>query len=332
MRTTTRTTTPTPTAENAATNGAPLPPPAWRAAATCALLLAGLPGTAPAQTAYETRVQMSIGDLLFEDARSGALDTTPQALGHQLTAANGDHSQASTVAGLGVNKAVATLHIAEAAQPVQLAYALATNTYWDTLTISDPALDGSLGSFSTTLLVNGSGSFAISPSWSNNLAVDISAQWRSGITVGNAELGFQENVWAGAWNRDRGNGSIRYVGDALNNFQQNASFSFVYGQPFALGVSLQTAISLFNTSRLAGALDATLDLGHSVYWGGMALHDGDGNPVAGAMLQSASGVDWRLPVGVAAVPEPGAAALLLAGLAAGLVAPVGLRGRPRGRG
>ncbi len=294
------------------------------------MALAGLPGLAEAQSAYETRVQMRIGDLLFEDARSGALDSTAQALGNQLDAANGDHSRASTVASLGVNKALAAIHIAEAAQPVQLAYALATNTYWDTVTISDPALDGSPGSFSTSLLVNGSGSFATSPSWSNNIDVDITAQWRSGITVGNAELGFQEKVWAGAWNRDRGNGSIRYVGDALNDFQQDASFGFLYGQPFALGVSLQTYISLFNTSRLAGSLDATLDLGNSVYWGGMALRDADGQRVHRARLQSASGVDWRLPVAAAAVPEPGAAGLLLAGLLA-LTRLPGLRAQGRAR-
>ncbi len=292
------------------TNRPPLP---CALCAALALLTLGAPAQAQG-TAYHAGVQLSIEDQLFEDSRDGPLDGSQSPLDSTLTLPDGDSVRASASAGLGVNKAVAQIRTVNADTPVRLAYTLATNTYWDQITISDPALDGTLGSFTTTLLVNGSGSFAASDSWANTLNVSLTAQWLSRITVGNAESGFQDNAWFGAWKRNFGTGDIDYVGAPLNSFQQEATFTFTYGQPFALGVMLQTYIQLDNPLREPGTLDATLDLGNSAYWGGMTIRDADGHVVDGATLASDSGLDWRLPVGVAAVPEPASAALMLLGL------------------
>ena len=47
-------------------------------------------------------------------------------------------------------------------------------------------------------------------------------------------------------------------------------------------------------------MDATLDLGHSAYWGGMtAIRDANGHVVHEVSLKSKSGIDWRKPIGKA---------------------------------
>lgn len=48
----------------------------------------------------------------------------------------------------------------------------------------------------------------------------------------------------------------------------------------------------------------------------MTIRDLDGQVVSGATLVSDSGLDWRLPVGAAAVPEPASTQSLLTGMAA----------------
>lgn len=284
--------------------------------ATATLALLGIAPLAQAQNAFQTGVQLSIEDLLIEDFRSGVLDATPVPQTGDLSLPNGDSVHASTVAGLGFNKAVSRITTTQADAPVRLAYSLATNTYYDQVTISDPLLDGSVGSFTTRLMVNGGASFTTSASWASTLEVDIFARWLSNVNVYSEDLGYQENASFGAWKRNFGTGDIDYVGSTLNAFQQEASFSFVYGQAFSLGVMLQTYIQLDNPLRLPGTLDATLDLGNSAYWGGMTLRDADGRVVRGATLVSDSGQDWRLAVGPAAVPEPGSTALMALGLVA----------------
>jgi len=71
-------------------------------------------------------------------------------------------------------------------------------------------------------------------------------------------------------------------------------------------------------------LQRTRHLGGSACWGGLAVRDANGKVASGATLVSGSGHDWRLPVGLAAVPEPAKAWLMMLGVAA-----LGLRLRRR---
>jgi hypothetical protein len=62
---------------------------------------------------------------------------------------------------------------------------------------------------------------------------------------------------------------------------------------------------------------SSIDLSHSVYWGGIQDVTFDGQPVAYS-LTSASGHDWiqsSVPGSNGSVPEPGSVALLALGLA-----------------
>ena len=251
---------------------------------------------------FEYSTNLSINDQVSEDKVNSLMpDPELVPLDKTLTEPDAGSVHALSFVGFGVNRALTQLIATDPNNPIELSYALATSTWWDNVTISDPLLDGTQGTFAVTMLVNGAGTFTASSAWLSSPDVDVYGQWLSKIITSSDELGWQENYWYGAWSPNETGDGLDYTGDPLNTFQQEATFSFIYGKPFALGGLLQTYLSLDNfISFVPGTMDATLDLGHSAYWGGMtAIRDANGHVVHEVSLKSKSGIDWRKPIGKA---------------------------------
>lgn len=112
-----------------------------------------------------------------------------------------------------------------------------------------------------------------------------------------------------------------YAGSPFGTFTATVPFGF--GATLPLYVQLEaSAQAAFNGSQ--GLPNASFDLGQSLYWGGIIGITVNGAPVSGFNVSSTSGTDYRNSM--APIPEPGALAMMLAGL--GVL--VGLHQRPAG--
>jgi hypothetical protein len=228
------------------------------------------------------------------------------------TAYTGPVSLSTTVPGVGtasgfadlnfgINKASARLQAPNANNPMEAGFAFAYATWGDVMTISHPKHNGEPGSFTATLRVNGNGSFSISPSWEQG-GVTLSALWQGAIGVTDMKGNGDPKNFAsfeGGWIKDPliNNGQLHYEGAPLNALQDQATFTFVYGEPFVLVGALTTEMILDNFLIEPGTLDASIDLSNSAYWGGMSvIRDPFGNVVTDATLTSNSGVHWNVAV------------------------------------
>jgi hypothetical protein len=110
------------------------------------------------------------------------------------------------------------------------------------------------------------------------------------------------------------------------------SFNVTAGSNIDLYISLRALSSALTQAGVpesyGGSTLATSDMGHSITWAGIsAVRDAQGNLLTEySALSADSGFDYAAPY-VSSVPEPGAPALLLAGLAA-----LGFAGRRRSGG
>lgn len=212
--------------------------------------------------------------------------------------------------GYGVNKAYSEVHSYDPNNPSNDLVSNAWSTWADVVTISDPNLNGTAGRFTTQLIVNGGGSFNIPANVVSNEETFIWARWLGLLTVDNDSFGLQEEAFEGGWFKNYGETTFEYDGDPLNSQQREVSFDFIYGQPFVLSGYLQTFFFIDNQVLEPGAIDGTLDLGNSAYWGGMRVFDANNNQVD-PTLTSDSGTNYLQPV-----PEPATMAVLGLGLAA----------------
>jgi hypothetical protein len=92
----------------------------------------------------------------------------------------------------------------------------------------------------------------------------------------------------------------------------NLIMSFTFGLEFEFGLFAEALAGTASQGNLFGINAATSDFANTITWQGIPSVTNNGAPVD-YLLQSTSGVDWRLPYGQA-VPEPETYALLLAGL------------------
>ncbi|MBI5708153.1 MAG: hypothetical protein HZC36_14320 [Armatimonadetes bacterium] len=185
-------------------------------------------------------------------------------------------------------------------------------THWtDTVVISDPNLDGTVGHFTASLRVFGNAAFNLTGGYaSGDIYSDayVYGFWDSWIGTSTDGGGsFLVGGWFGDWHSDEF-GDVWYSGDELNQPLTEVQLEFIYGQPFLLRMNLEAYFDAQNSSLLEGTVEGTLDFSHTAYWNGMGgIFDAQGNRV-NPSFWSESGVDWRQGI----VPEPsGAAALAL---------------------
>lgn len=214
----------------------------------------------------------------------------------------------------GVNKVYAHFESTDALNP---AYTLMADaqTYWtDEVTISDPGLDGTVGTFTASLRVFGTDSFNLTGVYADDnidTMADVYGFWDSWIGTSTDGGGsYLVGGWFGSWYSYE-NGEIWYYGDELNQPLTEVTLEFIYGQPFLLRTNLEAYFDAENSELLEGTVEGTLDFSHSAYWDGISgFYDANGNAV-NPTFQSASGIDWRQSI----VPEPATLAAVCAGLA-----------------
>lgn len=264
-------------------------------------------------TVFQYQVDVSVNNLV-DTAVNYELGPGPIDL--SLTDPGIGTAQGLAYVGMGVNKAHSQIHSDNPDNPIWLSYSLATAQWWDTVTISDPLLNGTPGTFSTRMFVEGSGFFNVSPSWLGNPdVVDVSAQWLATVSVVGSDSVGVEHSWYGSWGQWFPDQGLQYVGDPLNSYERVVTFPFTYGESFSLGGFLQTYVNVQNYNEFVpGSIDASLDLGNSAYWGGMtAIRDFRGRRNPRAQLTSRSGINWRQSLAPRNVPEPSAWALAVTG-------------------
>jgi hypothetical protein len=198
------------------------------------------------------------------------------------------------VTNAGVNKARMAVNLASTVEDeMTAAHAMAFADWWDTITISDPDLNGTTGTFTATMLVNGAGAVTATGPWIADEEAYISANWAAWIGVSDDGFKYVEDGWGGGWENNPLTGGFDYDGDPLGQMQTEVEFEFTFGEPFYLEGRLQTFFFVDNFWGTPGSLEGLVDLGNSAYWGGIqTVRDRFGNLVTDHSITSGSGVNW----------------------------------------
>lgn len=125
--------------------------------------------------------------------------------------------------------------------------------------------------------------------------------------------GFRGGVWddiSGSGRQDSPANGGQYTGTPFGTLIGIANVRT--GVASQLFVQLEAAAQAAYTGQRPGRASASFDLGHSLYWGGINSVTINGVPVPDFSVSSASGTDYRNSL--APIPEPGALAMMLAGL------------------
>lgn len=280
----------------------------WMAVAS----LASFAALSLAQQSVGYGAHTELGADEYDESWTG--ETAGDALEHTSDQAGYGLASAFASGGFGVNRAAVRLRGTDPNNPVTMGVAYAGSSYFDGFTISDPELDGTLGWFTTTLFVHGAGGASVGDGLLNANHASFEASWNAEITVQADGVGVTQNAfYAGGWLKPFDFAEFEYTGDALNAYQTETDFAFVYGQPIYLETRLAAFAQVQNEDGEPIDFDADLDLGHSAYWGGIRnLRDADGNAIGAFGYSSLSGYDYRAN----AVPEPASMLALAAGGAA----------------
>jgi hypothetical protein len=176
----------------------------------------------------------------------------------------------------------------------------ATGGWNDSITIvpSNPALNGTAGSFTATLHLDGQ------------------LQALAGF---NSSAGFQitgyknGNVLPGTWIYTySGQGQIGFPYNQAVNTDVTFAVPFTFGQPFTFGFYGLAWARTASAASVPGLNTGFADFDHTVTWQGITNVTSGSNPAAYS-LTSATGLDWSSPV---TVPEPASTTFLLLGVAA----------------
>ncbi len=179
-----------------------------------------------------------------------------------------------------------------------------------TLTPSNPALLGTAGTITATMLINGTGVGGLTgqdsngdgPYFShNNEAYFTGASWSVSGTGSAQGGGGDGTVFAGGLGPQ--GESRTWIGAPVT-----ITIPFVFGQAFEWGVAFSVTGG-YSDAYIANFDVAwgTADFGNSATWGGISTVSVNGGPVLGTgdyTLASASGTDYR-----DAIPAPGTAAI-----------------------
>lgn len=271
------------------------------------VLLTAVASHARAQSGVYSEIAGGIGDETFSDFYDGASPNGPLSGG--VSVAGIGNALAFANVGFGVNRARATLN-GTSTTPLTTGNAGALSLSYDTFTISDPELDGTGGTFSVRLYAQGAGRFDIAPELLASSDVRFSGRWEAGITLSAQGVGVtQTGFFGGSWGKPFFADDLLYEGDPLNAYTGDMEFAFVYGQPISIENYLETGFFTENLGETGGLFDASVDLGNSVYWGGISdVRDESGDLVGAYGYGSDSGYDYR--VNAAPVPEPASLAIL----------------------
>ncbi len=258
---------------------------AWHAAA--GLLLAACASPALASTS----LSMKFGDALYDVG----------AIGDGLISRSGSRVSADGAAATGTatvdNGLIRLTMAADGVSGGNNASGIVEGSFNDRFRIFDAAVPN--GTFGTA-------TFAIAVSGSLTGGDRASAVWTLDATVNSSR------VFELQGNHDN---SDPFRDDAFGLY--TASFRFRFGQLQNVSVSASCFANSFNGSTRNPGHGAC-DLGHTITWEGLTSIVADGGlTLAGPTLSSDSGTNYLLPyTPAAAVPEPGAWVLMLAGLAA----------------
>jgi hypothetical protein len=203
-------------------------------------------------------------------------------------------------AGAGVLEGYASLTVTSAMSPVTFIATEVPSGMSDTLTISDPTLNGTPGSLLIGLSLDATAN-----------ATDTSTNGILNAAVLDAYTGVPVSGFPTA-------GSAFVFAASLNTSYAGTAIPFTYGQPFSIEAYLETVALLECQDATACASwsggPITVDATHTAVIDSLSVFDANGNPVSSAnwSATAASGLDYTA-TGIAA-PEPSSLALLGTGL------------------
>jgi hypothetical protein len=262
--------------------------------------------SALAQVDHIFRSEVAAG---VDDAYNNHIYEDDSALHTISTTGPTGFASASATMAYGVNKVSTHWETLDASNPAGVMIADANSIWGDLVTISDPALDGTIGTFTASMRVFGSAEFTSTGAYLDDASANIYGFWNSYIGTSTDGGGsWLVHGWSGDW-RSEGDGPVVYSGDELNNPLTEVTIEFVYGTPFLLGGLFEAYSDAENENLAPGTASSTLDFSHSAYWNGISnFYDENGHVVTGVNMTSHSGIDWRKPIN--AVPEPASFAAL----------------------
>jgi hypothetical protein len=175
---------------------------------------------------------------------------------------------------------------------------VARGIFRDELVITAPGIpNGTVGTVTYALNVSGS-LFADEPGVAR-------ASWSLAADMGGGLF----DINAGGTQNSAVNGG-QYVGAPFGTFIGTTQFAF--GSTTQLFVQFEGSAQAAYNNTIPGLPNASFDLGQSLYWGGITGITVNGAPVSGFNVSSTSGTDYMNSM--APIPEPGALAMMLAGL------------------
>ncbi len=283
-----------------------------------ALIFALCAAARPQSLSYYTEVRGMVDATLIEQRFFDDPDLKETAV-HEATG----NAIARAQIAPGVNRVSSHFDSLDETNPAAMLIADAWTHWTDEVTISDPDLNGTVGTFTASLRVTGSEAFALTGGYASGDEFNwasVYGFWDSWIGTSTDGGGsFLVGGWFGSWYSNP-DGSFDYFGDDLTQPLTEVTLEFIYGQPFLLRTNMEAYVDAQNLDLLAGTVDVTLDFSHTAYWNGITgFFDAAGNRVDPSGYSSRSGQDWRQSV----VPEPATVAFLGLGL-------LGLR-KPRRR-
>ncbi len=282
--------------------------------ASIAAAICLLPLTVSAQVSFITEVRVLVHD--YDGLRENYFQNEPdlKVLTHSVE--NIATATSSAQLGFGYNKVSASFDAFNFDNPAGRMMANA-RTFWnDEVLIESPGLEGTLGTFTASLRVEGTAEFNMDGVYTNGdpySDAGLYGFWDAWIGTSTDQGGsYLVGGWFGDWYSDEF-GVIWYTGDDLTQPMTEVTLEFIDGQPFLLGGNLEAYFDAENPNLLSGTIGGRLDFSHSAYWDGISgFFNGSGLPVENITLNSRSGVDWRDPVNP--VPEPASLAVLAIGI------------------
>ncbi|MCW5943737.1 MAG: PEP-CTERM sorting domain-containing protein [Fimbriimonadaceae bacterium] len=263
--------------------------------------LACLAGFAPMARAQGAELRTEVRVMVDGDLRSRYELNNQDLIVQDITVPGRAGALASGQIGFGVNKVFAHFDADNPSNPAGIVMADARTQWIDEVTIDGGDLNGTLGTFTASLSVNGSADFALSGAY-NRSETDAALYgfWDAWIgTSTDGGGGYLVGGWFGGWYSD-GEGGVVYDGDDLTQPLTEVTLEFVYGRPFLLSANMEAYFDAQNSGLEPGTVSGTLDFSNSAYWDGIgAFRDANGNLVSINGMTSASGTNWLAPV-----PEP----------------------------